>query len=68
MSEIFDEVRNEGIEQGIERGIEQGVVQSLRNLMKTQSIQIETAMEMLDLPSSDREKYERLLTSSDLET
>ena len=56
MCEIFDQVRNEGIAQGM--------AQAIRGLMDSQSVRIETAMDMLGVPASDRDKYERLLMST----
>ena len=60
MCEIFDQVRNEGIAQGMA----QGMAQAIRGLMDSQSVRIETAMDMLGVPASDRDKYERLLVST----
>jgi hypothetical protein len=42
----------------------QGIAQAIRGLMDSQSVRIETAMDMLGVPASDRDKYERLLVST----
>jgi hypothetical protein len=61
MCEIFDQVRNEGVAQGVKQGMAQGMAQAIRGLMDSQSVRIETAMDMLGVPASERDKYERLL-------
>ena len=55
----------QGIEQGIEQGIKQGIKQgeetgtlsSIRNLMNSLEIPAEKAMELLNIPADEQQKY-----------
>ncbi len=57
----------QGIEQGIKQGIEQGVMQAslqnIKNLMENMNLSASQAMEVLQIPASEREKYTNLLHS-----
>ena len=50
-----------GIEQGIEQGIERERLKGICNLMKNLSFSTEQAMEALEIPVKDREKYHLML-------
>ncbi|WP_234344000.1 Rpn family recombination-promoting nuclease/putative transposase [Selenomonas massiliensis] len=57
----------QGIEQGIKQGIEQGVMQAslqnIKNLMENMNLSATQAMDVLQIPASEREKYTNLLHS-----
>ena len=57
----------QGIKQGIEQGIEQGVMQAslqnIKNLMENMNLSATQAMDVLQIPASEREKYTNLLHS-----
>ena len=57
----------QGIEQGLEQGIEQGVMQAslqnIKNLMENMNLSATQAMDVLQIPASEREKYTNLLHS-----
>ena len=57
----------QGIEQGIEQGFEQGVMQAslqnIKNLMENMNLSATQAMDVLQIPASEREKYTNLLHS-----
>ena len=59
--------RREGLKQGIEQGIEQGVMQAslqnIKNLMENMNLSATQAMDVLQIPASEREKYTNLLHS-----
>ena len=60
-----EEAMQEGIEKGIERGIEKGreemQIFSIRKLMKNQAWTAEKAMDVLEIPKSERVRYRALL-------
>ena len=57
----------QGIKQGIKQGIEQGVMQAslqnIKNLMENMNLSATQAMDVLQIPASEREKYTNLLHS-----
>ena len=59
--------RREGLKQGIEQGIEQGVMQAslqnIKNLMENMNLSASQAMDALQIPAMEREKYTNLLHS-----
>ena len=56
MCEVFDEIRQEGIERGIEQGIEQGeerrLIDDLRSLMERLSLTAQEAFDALNVPEA----------------
>ena len=47
----------QGIEQGIKQGEETGILSSIRNLMNSMEIPAEKAMELLNIPGDEQQKY-----------
>ena len=47
----------QGIEQGIKQGEETGTLSSIRNLMNSMEIPAEKAMELLNIPGDEQQKY-----------
>ena len=56
-----EEGRTEGIQEGISEGRNEGLILAIRNLMKTMSLTIAQAMDILLIPEEDREKYENMI-------
>ena len=54
---LSEGVERRGIRKGIEQGIERGIADSIRSLMRTMGWTIEQAMNALEVPASEREKY-----------
>jgi len=50
---------------GIEKGIEKGKIQSLQSLMKNMKLTVQQAMELLEIPDCERNRYEKLLEIGD---
>ena len=57
MCEIWEEVRQEGIERGMAEGKTEGMVEAIRNLTQTTGWAIEKVMEALKIPEVEWEKY-----------
>lgn len=59
------ELKQEGIEQGIEQGIELGVEQTrlkaIENIKNNLGLSIDKALEILEIPDSERERYKSML-------
>ena len=59
--------RREGLKQGIEQGLKQGIMQAslqnIKNLMENMNLSATQAMDVLQIPASEREKYTNLLHS-----
>ena len=54
----------EGIaEEASEKAIEQTLLKNLRSIIKKAKVSVEEAMEMLEIPSTDRTKYSKLLAN-----
>ena len=51
----------EGIKQGLKQGIEKTSLQNLKNLMKNMNLTAGQAMEILQIPAADQERYTKLL-------
>ena len=56
MCEIFDEIRQEGIEQGIEQGEEKALLKSARSLMEKLSLTAQQALDILDVREPQRSR------------
>nr|WP_315410242.1 hypothetical protein [uncultured Selenomonas sp.] len=56
-----EEAMQEGIEKGIEKGREEMQIFSIRKLMKNQAWTAEKAMDVLEIPKSERVRYRALL-------
>ena len=55
------EVRAEGVEQGIEQGIEQNRIASIKNVMDSLAVEASRAMDILQIPEQDRQRYLAML-------
>jgi hypothetical protein len=53
--------RREGLKQGIEQGVMQASLQNIKNLMENMNLSATQAMDVLQIPASEREKYMKLL-------
>ena len=53
----------EGVEIGREEGREIGIATSLKSLMRGSNLSIEKAMELLNIPIIEKEKYKRIIDS-----
>lgn len=61
MCEVFDEIRQEGIEQGIEQGEERRLIDDLRSLMERLSLTAQEALDALNVPEAKRPQYLAML-------
>ena len=57
MCEVFDEIRQEGIEQGEERRL----IDDLRSLMERLSLTAQEAFDLLNVPEAKRSQYLAML-------
>ena len=65
MCDVLDRAEARGIEKGIEQGIEQGIergieksrLESIRNVMSGLHYTVQQAMDLLNIPLDEREKY-----------
>jgi len=55
--------KEEGREEGREKGREEGQFLSLKNLMKNMNLSLEKAMEVLQIPGENRNKFQALLNA-----
>ena len=57
----------QGLEQGLKPGLEQGIMQAslqkIKNLMENMNLSASQAMDALQIPAMEREKYTNLLHS-----
>ena len=51
----------EGLKQGLKQGVEQTSLQNLKSLMKNMNLTAGQAMEILQIPAADQERYTKLL-------
>ena len=69
MCNLGDYVENKGIAKGIEKGLAKGIakgieeatIKSIQSIMVHLQIDLNKAMELLDIPSSEFSKYEKLI-------
>ena len=54
-------VYDRGVEKGIKKGIENAKLADIKNVMEGLSMPLEKALELLKVPKSDYDKYEKLL-------
>lgn len=54
MCRISEEIFNEGVEQGIEQGARDKLLENVRNMVKNLRITAQQALDVLDVPESDR--------------
>lgn len=59
--EVFDEIRQEGIEHGIEQGEERKLIDDLRSLMERLSLTAQEAFDALNVPEAKRPQYLAML-------
>ena len=59
--EGLKEGREEGIKVGHKKGREEEKLNSIRSLMKKLNLTLEQAMDVLDVPKSEQEKYAHML-------
>ena len=59
--------QREGLKQGLEQGLKQGIMQAslqnIKNLMENMNLSASQAMDALQIPAMEREKYTNLLHS-----
>jgi len=46
---------------GIKKGIEKGLIQALQSIMRNSKLTVQQAMDLLDIPNGERNKYAELL-------
>ena len=61
MCNLSEGIWEDGKAEGVAEGRAEGVASSLANLMRTLSVPIERAMELLGIPAEERGKYESLV-------
>ena len=61
MCNLGDYVENKGMAKGIAKGIEEATIKSIQSIMVHLQIDLNKAMELLDIPSSEFSKYEKLI-------
>ena len=61
MCNLGDYVENKGMAKGIAKGIEEATIKSIQSIMAHLQIDLNKAMELLDIPSSEFSKYEKLI-------
>ena len=61
MCNLGDYVENKGMAKGITKGIEETTIKSIQSIMANLQIDMNKAMELLNIPSSDFSKYEKLI-------
>ncbi len=61
MGNLGDFVEARGIEKGIQWGEKNGKLQSLQNLMDSMKWTFQQAMDLLDIPNGERNKYAHLV-------
>ena len=58
----FEEaIREDGIEQGMARGLAEGLTSSIRHVMSNLGVPMEKAMDVLQIPLTERAKYAQLV-------
>ena len=57
MCEMLDIIEKQGEKRGEKRGVRNGILISLKNLMETMEVGIDRAMDILKIPSEDRNMY-----------
>ena len=57
MCNVGDYVENKGMAKGITKGIEETTIKSIQSIMANLQIDMNKAMELLNIPSSDYYKY-----------
>lgn len=57
MCEVLDRVEARGMEKGIEKGIEENRIENIKTVMKKLAYTSKQAMDLLDIPLTEREKY-----------
>ena len=60
-AEGLEEGREEGRKEGREEGIKYEKIASIKKLMKNGNMSLEQAMTLLEIPSEEREQYEKKL-------
>lgn len=55
------ELKQEGIEQGIELGVEQTRLKAIENIKNNLGLSIDKALEILEIPDSEWERYKSML-------
>jgi len=50
-----------GLQKGMEKGLQEGLLKDLKNLLKNTGWSLDKAMDMLDVPASDRSTYTEML-------
>ena len=61
LNEYGDKKMAEGLAEGIGKGIEQNLLENIKSIMKNMGISLERALEVLNVPKSEYEKYKNLI-------
>lgn len=61
MCKAVMELKQEGIEQGIELGVEQTRLKAIENIKNNLGLSIDKALEILEIPDSEWERYKSML-------
>ena len=61
MCEVFDEIRQEGVQEGIEQGDERRLIDDLHSLMERLSLTAQEALDALNVPEAKRSHYLTIL-------
>ena len=58
---VYDRGVEKGIAQGMAQGAENKLLENIKSVMEGLSMPLEKALELLKVPKSDYDKYEKLL-------
>ena len=56
-----EEARAEGLSQGLSQGVLETTITAIRNMMHSMNFSVEKAMDVLQIPADEREKYAALV-------
>ena len=56
------EARENGRQEGLSQGVLETTIASIRNVMKSMNFSVEKAMDVLQIPMAEREKYAALVS------
>ena len=64
MNRLGQMLIDEGMEKGIKKGIELSLTNSIKKLMKNTNLTIDQAMNVLEVPENEREKYRQAIVTN----
>ena len=64
MCRISEEIFNEGLEQGLEQGQEQRLFDDIRKLVANLGMSVRDALDALEVPEENRERYLAMLSEA----